>query len=146
MAPSSAEVLDGIVASSPLASLYTEALDRESAYEKLTGEIAAGPGTRWARRSGQMAVRPGHPPAPQSGVSEAERLEQEIRGTSTPTVPVPAPEPPARKSRSRTAEPPAAERRRGEGARLQGRRGFPPVGRHSLAREITRGMFGTRRR
>ena len=66
MAPSSAEVLDGIVASSPLASLYTEALDRESAYEKLTGEIAAGPGAPLGRRRRQMAVRPAHPPRPLS--------------------------------------------------------------------------------
>jgi DNA helicase HerA-like ATPase len=148
MAPSSGEVLDGIVASSPLASLYTEALDRESAYEKLTGEIAAGPGPPLEASLTPDGGPAGTPaPAPRSGVSEAERLEQEIRGTSTPTVPVPAPEPPARKSRSRTAEPPAAEG--GVVEKVLGSKaveGFLRSAGTALAREITRGMFGTRRR
>ena len=43
MAPSAAEVLDGLVSGSPLASKYTEALDRESAYEKLTASLEAAP-------------------------------------------------------------------------------------------------------
>jgi uncharacterized protein len=148
MAPSSAEVLDGIVASSPLASLYTEALDRESAYEKLTGEIAAGPGAPLEASLAPDGGPAGTPaPAPQAGVSEAERLEQEIRGTSTPTVPVPAPEPSARRSRSRTAEPPAAEG--GVVEKVLGSKaveGFLRSAGTALAREITRGMFGTRRR
>ncbi len=37
-------MLQKIVSSSPLAPKYAEAIDRESAYEKLMGEIAAGPG------------------------------------------------------------------------------------------------------
>ena len=152
MAPSSAEVLDGIVASSPLASLYTEALDRESAYERLTDEIAAGPGPPLGTPPGSVGApagtaAPTSGTSPQSGMAEAERLEQEIRGTSTPTVPVPAPEPPARKSRSRTAEPPAAEG--GVVEKVLGSKaveGFLRSAGTALAREITRGMFGTRRR
>jgi hypothetical protein len=80
-------------------------------------------------------------------MTEAERLEQEIRGTSTPTVPVPPPEPPARKSRSRTAEPPAAEG--GVVEKVLGSKaveGFLRSAGTALAREITRGMFGTRHR
>jgi hypothetical protein len=80
-------------------------------------------------------------------MTEAERLEQEIRGTSTPTVPVPPPEPPARKLRSRTAEPPAAEV--GVVEKVLGSKaveGFLRSAGTALAREITRGMFGTRRR
>ena len=153
MAPSAQTVLDGIVAASPLAPLYTEALDRESAYEKLTGEIAAGPGaplgtppTSVGAPAGTAAPTAGTS-APQSGMSEAERLEQEILGTGTPTVPPPPAEPSAQKSRSRKTEAPAASG--GVVEQVLGSKaveGFLRSAGTALAREITRGMFGTRRR
>jgi hypothetical protein len=80
MAPSEDAVLVEIVRSSPLAAKYAEAIDRESAYEKLLGEIAAGPGAR-----GEPAEpAPSHEPVPEddqyAGMSEEERLEAEILG------------------------------------------------------------------
>jgi uncharacterized protein len=154
MAPSAQGVLDGIVAASPLASLYTEALDRESAYEKLTGDIVAGPGapldappTPYGAPAGMAAPTPGTP-APPSGMTEAKRLEQEILGTGAPTVPPPPPpEPLARKSRSGQAEAPAASG--GVVEKVLGSKaveGFLRSAGTAFAREITRGMFGTRRR
>ena len=153
MAPSAQEVLDGIVAASPLAPLYTEAFDRESAYERLTGEIAAGPGAPLGTPPASVGVPAGTAAptsgasAPQSGMTEAERLEQEILGTGTPTVPPPPPEPSARKSRSPKAEGPAASG--GVVEQVLGSKaveGFLRSAGTALAREITRGMFGTRRR
>jgi DNA helicase HerA-like ATPase len=43
MAPSPAETMDGIIAKSPLAPKYSEAVDRESAYEMLNKKLAAAP-------------------------------------------------------------------------------------------------------
>jgi uncharacterized protein len=133
MAPSASEVLEGIVASSPLTGQYTAVVDRQSAYETLTGKIAAGPGA---------------PLDTSDGLTEEKRLEQEILGTGTPTVPPPFPEPlpaPSKKSRSRAAE-------RASGAVVEqvlgskAVEGFLRSAGIALAREITRGMFGTRRR
>jgi DNA helicase HerA-like ATPase len=151
MAPSAQQVLDGIVAASPLASVYAEALDRESAYERLAGDIAAGPGAPLDASATPPDDAPPGPPGPapvdpSAGLSEAERLEQEILGTGVPTVPPPAPEPPpARRQRSR-----AEERASGGlvekvlGSKAFG--GFLRSAGTALGREITRGMFGTRRR
>ncbi|HEU0041418.1 MAG TPA: helicase HerA-like domain-containing protein, partial [Jiangellaceae bacterium] len=44
MSPSAESVLAGIVADSPLQAEYAQRVDPESAYEKLSGKIAAGPG------------------------------------------------------------------------------------------------------
>jgi uncharacterized protein len=130
MAPSSAQMLEGIVAASPLTSQYATPVDRQSAYETLTGKIAAGPGAPLDAAGG--------------GLSEEERLEQEILGTGTPTVP-PSPPAPRRKSRSR------AEERASSGVveQVLGSKaveGFLRSAGTALAREISRGIFGTRRR
>ena len=84
--------LIGGVAASPLASQYAESVDRESAYERLTGKIAAGPGEPLA-------------PAQTEDMTEEQRLEAEILGRlPTPTVP---PEPEReKKSGSRTKSAP----------------------------------------
>ena len=133
MAPSSADVLQGIVAASPLAGEYSAAVDRQSAYETLTGKIAAGPGA-------PLDV----PPTP----TEEERLEQEILGTGTPTVPLPPPEPPpVQKTSSRKTDTPASSG--GIVDQVLGSKAFEGFLRSAgttLAREISRGIFGTRRR
>ncbi|WP_460600207.1 helicase HerA-like domain-containing protein [Flexivirga lutea] len=43
MAPTPAEAMDGIIAASPLAPKYSQAVDRESAYEMLNKKLAAAP-------------------------------------------------------------------------------------------------------
>ena len=72
MAPSSPEVLSAIVAASPLATQYSEAVDRESAYERLTGKIAEGPGEPLAPAPSAAA------PLPDAGITDEQRLEAEI--------------------------------------------------------------------
>jgi uncharacterized protein len=129
MAPSSAGVLAGIVAASPLANQYATPVDRQSAYEALTGKIAAGPGA---------------PLDPSGGLSEEQRLEQEILGTGTPTVPPPPPAP-RKGSRSRGEERASG----GVVEQVLGSKAFDGFLRSAgtaLAREISRGVFGTRRR
>jgi hypothetical protein len=133
MAPSAPEVLSAIVAASPLAPQYAEAVDRESAYERLTGKIAAGPGEPLA-------------PARTQGMTEEQRLEAEILGhLPTPTVP---PEPEReKKSGSRTKS--APEESGGLVEQVLGSsafEGFLKSAGATLAREISRGMFGNRRR
>ncbi|TDC48083.1 DUF853 family protein [Jiangella ureilytica] len=132
MAPSSAEVLDGLVAASPLAATYGERVDRESAYELLTGRIAAGPG-------GPVAGGEPTPssPEPLTREQEIERLEAEIRGLPVPgTVPAPKPQQtpsPTRKPRARAAADSPLD-------------AFLTTAGRELAKEIVRGVFGTRRR
>jgi DNA helicase HerA-like ATPase len=134
MGPSAPEVLSAIVAASPLAPQYAEAVDRESAYERLTGKIAAGPGEPLA-------------PARTEAMTEEQRLEAEILGRlPTPTVPPPEPAP-RETSRSRTKPAPS------EGGGLieqvlgsSALEGFLKSAGATLAREISRGMFGNRRR
>ena len=133
MAPSSADVLSSIVAASPLASQYAEAVDRESAYERLTGKIAAGPGDALA-------------PKPADGMTEEQRLEAEILG-GPPTPAVPPPEPASERSRSRTKS--APEQGGGLVEQVLGSsalEGFLKSAGATLAREISRGVFGNRRR
>nr|WP_238992999.1 helicase HerA-like domain-containing protein [Jiangella aurantiaca] len=124
MAPSSPDVLAGVVAASPLAAKYGERVDRESAYELLSGRIAAGPGA------------PVGSPEPLTREEEIKRLEAEIRGLPVPgTVPTGSPSPtsssPARKPRAHTDSPLDS---------------FLKTAGRELAKEIVRGVFGTRRR
>nr|WP_199701717.1 helicase HerA-like domain-containing protein [Jiangella rhizosphaerae] len=119
MAPSPPDVLAGVVTASPLAATYGERVDRESAYELLSGRIAAGPGAPVA--SGE----------PLTTEEEIKRLEAEIRGLPVPgTVPQPAPSSP-RRSAARSDGPFDA---------------FLETAGRELAKEIVRGVFGTRRR
>jgi DNA helicase HerA-like ATPase len=152
-------VLDGIVAASVLAPKYSEPIDRESAYEMLLGEIDAGPepevaepvaptpygapaqpaGTA-AEPSAQPAATTPPPaePVPTAGgggMSEAQRIEAEILGAlnrSSTTVPAPAPKPRARTSASA-----------GGASMIEN---FLKTAAESLGKEISRGVFGTRRR
>ncbi|WP_346007737.1 helicase HerA-like domain-containing protein [Janibacter terrae] len=63
MSPSTQELLEQTVAASPLAPRYSEALDRESAYEQLSGRLEAAP-TREEAPVGTKggAERPSSPP------------------------------------------------------------------------------------
>jgi hypothetical protein len=136
MAPSDPSVLSAIVAASPLAPMYGEPVDRESAYERLTGKIAAGPGA------------PVQPPV----TTDAERLEAEILGIP-PGQPAPNPPPspvppvPAGKPRSRTRK--SSQSDGGIVDNVLGSSAFESFMKSAgtaLAREISRGMFGNRRR
>ena len=136
MAPSDPAVLAAIVAASPLVPMYGEPVDRESAYERLTGKIAAGPGT------------PVQPPM----TTDAERLEAEIlgipRGQPAPNPPPsPVPPAPAGKPRSRTRK--SSQSDGGIVDNVLGSSAFESFMKSAgtaLAREISRGMFGNRRR
>ncbi|HZY27163.1 MAG TPA: helicase HerA-like domain-containing protein [Jiangellaceae bacterium] len=134
MAPSRPEVLSAIVAASPLASQYAKAVDRESAYERLTGKIAAGPGEPLV-------------PAQTEAMTEEQRLEAEILGRlPTPTVPPPTPAP---RETSRSRAKPAPSENGGLIEQVLGSsafEGFLKSAGATLAREISRGMFGNRRR
>jgi uncharacterized protein len=134
MAPSSPEVLSAIAAASPLTSEYTQAVDRESAYERLTGKIAAGPGERLA-------------PAPTDSMTEEQRLEAEILGRlPTPTVPPPEPAQEHKSGSSKTSGPPAGGGLVEQVLGSSAFEGFLKSAGATLAREISRGMFGNRRR
>ncbi len=127
MAPSDPSVLSEIVTASALAPLYSEPIDRESAYERLTGKIAAGPGA------------PVEPPLPHPSTTDAERLEAEILGIP-PQQPAPAPPPRAGK-----AQPTGG----GVIDNVLGSSAFESFLKSAgaaLGREISRGMFGNRRR
>lgn len=146
MDPSLADVLDGIVAGSPLSPKYGERVERHSAYEMLTGRIEAGPGGE-AAASGESATPYGAPagttppapaPAPQprsEGMTDLERLEAEILGTAT------APKP----SRSRKKATTKARKTRS----AQTSSAFDDIlktAAETLTKEISRGVFGTLRR
>jgi uncharacterized protein len=116
-------VVDGIVAASSLAPKYSEPIDRESAYEILMGEIEAGPEPETATE----------PVAADDGLTEEQRLEQEILGglrDTTLTRPTPAPKPstPAQSTGTSLVE------------------SFLKSAGETLAKEISRGVFGNRRR
>ncbi|WP_026874245.1 helicase HerA-like domain-containing protein [Jiangella gansuensis] len=154
MAPSPADVLSGVVSSSPLAAKYAERLDRESAYELLTGKIAAGPGEPLDAGTGaaEPAGADGAPAEPLTREEEIKRLEAEIRGLPVPTtVPTPAPSP------AEQPEEGQPKPRPGSGSRPRSRPGsrraadgpldaFLKTAGRELAKEIARGVFGTRRR
>jgi hypothetical protein len=121
MDPSPDEVLNEIVTQSPLCSKYGERIDRESAFEMLSGKIESGPGGTADSAEPEVGAR--------DKQTEIERLEAEILGTPTATT-VPS-EP---KAKSRSAPQSSA---------------FDDVlktAAQTLAKEISRGVFGTLRR
>ena len=72
MGPASPETMDRIVSSSPLAPKYSEAIDRESAYEKLQGRLT--PDTAGA---GNDADATQNPPAPEAPHAPAKKEKEE---------------------------------------------------------------------
>ena len=72
MAPSPEAVVSQVVASSPLTTRYAEALDRESAYERLQARLAAAPAPAAPRRpSAGGTAGPVHADPPRAGAQGA---------------------------------------------------------------------------
>jgi uncharacterized protein len=143
MAPSDEDSLNGIVQASPLTSKYREPVDRDSAYEMLLGEIAAGEATGPGRAKGtpdDAAPAPAStdPADPYAGMTEEQRLEAEILGKlpPPPTTTVPS-SPPSPVPSGRAAPKGSAE------SLVET---FLKSAAESLGREISRGVFGNRRR
>jgi uncharacterized protein len=67
MAPSPADVVSQVVGSSPLTPRYAEALDRESAYERLQARLAAAPAPA---ATAKAPARPAREPKEQESVVE----------------------------------------------------------------------------
>ena len=133
MAPSEDALLAEIVSSSPLATKYGRALDRDSAYERLMGEIAAGPGA---------PVEPTAPETvpeddPYAGMTEEERLEAEILGR----LPEPAPR---RGGGTKVKQSPAPRPSSGDESLIETFLNSKTV--EALGKEILRGVFNNRRR
>lgn len=157
MDPSRPDVLAAIVAASPLAAKYNERVDPESAYEMLTGKIAAGPGAPIDPAS-RSTTPYGAPTADSSGPSgalartdamtELERLEAEILGTGTGLdSPAEAPAPAPRRSPAKRTTRARSRSDTDDDSLLGGALdGFLKSAGAALAREISRGVFGTRRR
>jgi hypothetical protein len=157
MAPSDDSALDGIVSSSPLGAKYTAAVDRDSAYEMLMGEIAAGPGapvepTPYGAPAGGTAADSGETTAPAptmspqttvpgddpyAGMTPEERLEAEILGK----LPEPAPR---RGGGTKAKRSPAPQPSSGGESLIETLLNSKTV--ESLGKEILRGVFGNRRR
>jgi len=77
MAPSPEAVLSQVVASSPLTPRYAEALDRESAYERLQARLAAAPEP--APQPAGTSKAPGHPARQPK---EQESVVEQVLGSS----------------------------------------------------------------
>ena len=132
MGPSDDASLAGIVRASPLSAKYGESVDRQSAYEMLLGAIAAD--------SGPQAADTEQPADPYAGMTPEQRLEAEILGnlpTPSPTTTVPVPPTPAPAQTGRAAPKSSTE------TLVET---FLKSAAESLGREISRGVFGNRRR
>jgi DNA helicase HerA-like ATPase len=122
MSPIEPAQLDAAVAASPLHTKYGQPVDRESAYERLAARMA--------------------PPAPPPAPTPAPAPDPDLPNP-WPEIPEPAPAP---RRRPRTQAPPeddsVVEKVLGSSAF----RSFARSAASALGRELTRGIFGTRRR
>lgn len=141
MAAAPAEAVDALLAGSPLVVKYGQVVDRESAYEMLLGDIAAGPGAGPA--GADTAVGTG-PPDPYAGMTEEERLEAEILGRLP--SPSTAPAPPAEPGPEARRPPPRKAPSRTSSQNDTVVETFLKSAARELGREISRGVFGSRRR
>jgi DNA helicase HerA-like ATPase len=117
------------VAASPLQAVYGTAVDRESAYERLGARLAATPGPTLAP-----------PPVPQPPDGRPEVWQEPELGTGDRT-------PQARRApRRRPAAEPAQDDLLSTVLGSSALRAFTRSAASALGREITRGIFGTRRR
>ena len=119
MSPVEPAALDAAVAASPLHAKYGAAVDRESAYERLAARLAPPP------------VRAPEPPTP----------EPELPNP-WPEIPEAAPEPRRRTRREAPPEDDVVGKVLGSSAF----RSFARSAASALGRELTRGLFGNRRR
>lgn len=78
MSPSAKELLEQTVAASPLAPKYSEALDRESAYEKLTAKLEAAPTPEQAPVETKGEPAPPAPKAPKPAKEDPGMVEQVV--------------------------------------------------------------------
>jgi hypothetical protein len=146
MAPSDAPRLEEIISGSPLAPKYAEAVDRSSAYEMLMGAIAAAsaePEPAGAPTTTGTAPAPTMPPQttvpsddPFAGMTPEQRLEAEILGTLSGREP-------GRGKATRTKRSPAPSSRSAGESLIET---FLKSAAQSLGKEISRGVFGNRRR
>ncbi|GGB25190.1 ATPase [Flexivirga endophytica] len=83
MAPSPAETMDGIIAKSPLAPKYSEAVDRESAYEMLNKKLADAPTDD--AESGKEAAAPKEKAEPKKK-DEPGMVEQVVKSSAFKSV------------------------------------------------------------
>jgi hypothetical protein len=88
LGPLTAEERKSIVAASPLHAKYAEAVDRESAYERLRGQSAAAAPAAPAR-----PARPGAIPPPPAAGNEANEWGNHAGTTASRSAPPPAPAP-----------------------------------------------------
>ncbi|MFJ3957994.1 helicase HerA-like domain-containing protein [Arthrobacter sp. NPDC090010] len=145
MGPADAATLDQVIQASPLAAKYSQATDRDSAFEKLQRGGAAAPGTADAT--------PGTAPGPdQASVdAEARRIEAEILGHTADGAPqAPAPSAPPAPAPQAPA-PPAPQQSNPMGDIMEGLGSVLGGGMKSmvrsmgtqLGRELSRSIFGT---
>jgi hypothetical protein len=146
MAPSDAPRLEEIITGSPLAPKYAEAVDRSSAYEMLMGAISAAsaePEPAGAPTTTGTAPAPTTPPQttvpsddPYAGMTPEQRLEAEILGTLSGREP-------GRGKGTRAKRSPAPSPRSAGESLIET---FLKSAAQSLGKEISRGVFGNRRR
>ncbi len=125
MSPVEPAAMDAAVAASPLQAKYGPPVDRESAYERLAARLAPPP------RANPPVAAP-QPPAP----------EPEL---PNPWPEIPEPEPAPRR-RPRAQAPPEDDGVVGKVLGSAAFRSFARSAASALGRELTRGIFGTRRR
>jgi DNA helicase HerA-like ATPase len=122
MSPVDAARFSATVAASPLQAKYGQAVDRESAYERLAARLA--------------------PPAPPPAPTPAPAPDPEL---PNPWPEIPEPEAAPRR-RSRTPAPPQEDSVVEKVLGSSAFRSFARSAASALGRELTRGLFGTRRR
>lgn len=152
MGPSAPELVSGIIGSSALMQTYGTAVDRESAYEKLTpGAVEKQAGSALA--GGSVAARLPGPGQSQADIdAEARRIEESILGRPS-SIPTSSPE---SRATGRAAPDPAVATKeapkRNSGTRPAASNPENPLldmamqAANIFGAEMLRGMFGTKRR
>ncbi|GAA1868384.1 DUF853 family protein [Paeniglutamicibacter psychrophenolicus] len=152
MGPSAPETVSGIIGTSALMQVYGTAVDRESAYEKLTTG-AATPTAAQVPTGGSVAARVPGPGQSQADIDAAAReIEESILGRPS-SIPHSAPEPGA--TDYAMPDPPVATKnppKRSSSTPAPAPKPDNPVldmalqAANMIGRELFRGMFGTKRR
>lgn len=82
MAPSAPELLEQTTTASPLAPKYSEALDRESAYEKLSARLEAAPAAGEDEAKGEAPPAPSKAPKAPRQPKKEEGMVEKVVGSS----------------------------------------------------------------